>query len=97
VGRKDSSGGPDTAAATAVLSGELQQHQVGRATAAVAAAAAGGSSGSGCNLPADSDVAAWLVRCSVLLEKLAGGLMAAGTFAGHCATPPLLNVVISYK
>jgi hypothetical protein len=47
----------------------------GSSDAAAGSSSSGGGSG---DVPGDTDVGAWLVRCSVLLEKLSGGLMAAG-------------------
>jgi hypothetical protein len=57
-----------------------QQHapQAGGTASAAGGDSAGGSSIGGGAVPGDADVAGWLVRCSVLLEKLSGGLMAAG-------------------
>jgi hypothetical protein len=84
------------AAAAASLAQDAQQGSRGRDSAQDSAAgsrssgAAGGSSssggggGSGVAVPGDADVGAWLVRCSVLLEKLSGGLMAAGMYCMYC-------------
>jgi hypothetical protein len=76
------SGGPAAGGGAGGVQQQGQQQQApqagGTASAAGGDSAGGSSSSGGRAVPGDADVAGWLVRCSVLLEKLSGGLMAAG-------------------